>query len=145
MQPNHLKPIPLDSIQANPKTSTILFKVHRTEISYTELPSLCIREATKRPRGTPVSKFSPIVSDREASVKSCKDDNELVHSDVCNGPLSVASLDDFWLDELALSEGAEPVHVSCRIVSCEHQELVIVMLLAHNDCVTDSATVPTKN
>ena len=97
-----------------------------------------------------MSEFSLVVSDLtgEPSVKSCKNNNELVYSDVCNDVLSAVSLDELGLDEVALSEESKPVHVSCRVMSCDHQGLVIMMLPPQDDCGAEilvSATVPTKN
>ncbi|XP_020263172.1 uncharacterized protein LOC109839154 [Asparagus officinalis] len=153
-RPKHLKSIPFDHTQPKPTTKTILFKSnpHQTpRLNHATLASICIKKATHLLDIDPLLKFSLIVNNPnpngDLTVGSCQGE-ELVHSDVCDGAVAAASMDEFGLDELAMSEGNVPVHVSCGVVtSCETEGLVVVMTPGYDDGASEvliSVTIPKK-
>lgn len=100
----------------------------------------------------PLLKFSLIVNNPnpngDLAVGLCQGE-ELLHSDLCDGAVAAVSMDEFGLDELAMSEGNMPVNVSCGVVtSCESEGLVVVMMPGYDDGVSEvliSVTIPKKH
>lgn len=128
---NNLRSIPLDSFVKNPSTATALFKVssQTPKIGSGSLISYCIKEAAESMKASSgFSKCNVITNEMngELRIESWKKEEMVDANIVCDGVRSVEMMEEYGLDELALVEGNNPVDVSCRVVSCEEEGLVIV-------------------
>nr|CAD1818513.1 unnamed protein product [Ananas comosus var. bracteatus] len=139
--PKHVKSIPFDSAAEN--TATILFNISynkgRDELPYKAIASACLKEAAGRVNGKVVDKFCLMINygngiPKDLRIESCRR-AEVPPPPVDLGldsSIKVAQWDQLGIEELVLTQGNKPVHVSYHMVSpssfsSNNEGLVVIM------------------
>lgn len=134
-RPDNLHRLKSIELVSNPSsTATVLFKVDqiadaKSFSATTAAPY--IRQATRRLEMNDVNDYSLIVSNHSGDTKvelSGRATSLNLSDEVILGAQEVDFLDCLGIKEVSLVKGNKPIYVSCQVVSCVSEGLIVAML-----------------